>query len=310
MSRFAVFRRLALVTALFAYLQITLGAVVRVTNSGEGCPGWPLCGGHLIPPAEPHAIIEWSHRSVGSLTGVLIIATVVLAWVIHRQQRPLIAWMAAASLGVVALEGVVGALVVFNELSAWIVLIHLAIALVIIYVLIGTAVLASVSTVPAPGPGFRTQSLLVTGATYLLLLSGSSVVAGRADDACGGWPLCGRGFTVDLAGTHGLNLLHRLLAGLVGLLILHLVAVAFRRWRSVPGMGPAALLTGIALLAQVTVGYFVATSTDSAFWDALHVALATAVWSGLSVISFLSLRGLVLEPGPAAPELVLKRGSA
>ena len=71
------FRRLAVLTAIFAYLQIALGGLVRVSGSGLGCPDWPLCHGRPYPPADLHAIIEYSHRAVGTVTGVLIIATVV-----------------------------------------------------------------------------------------------------------------------------------------------------------------------------------------------------------------------------------------
>src|SRR5260370_39277863 len=91
------FRRLALVTAIFAYLQIALGGVVRVSGSGLGCPDWPLCHGRPYPPADAHAIIEYSHRAVGSVTGVLIIATVVLAWGVWLTRRPSVAWLASAS---------------------------------------------------------------------------------------------------------------------------------------------------------------------------------------------------------------------
>ena len=72
----ALFRRLAVLTAVFAYLQIALGGVVRVSGSGLGCPDWPLCHGRPYPPADAHAIIEYSHRAVGSVTGVLIMTGV------------------------------------------------------------------------------------------------------------------------------------------------------------------------------------------------------------------------------------------
>src|SRR5207249_1538305 len=92
------FRRLAFLTAFFAYLQIALGGVVRVTGSGLGCPDWPLCHGRPYPAADIHSIIEYSHRSVGTITGVLLIGTVALAWVVFRQRRPLVAWLAPAAL--------------------------------------------------------------------------------------------------------------------------------------------------------------------------------------------------------------------
>ena len=70
------FRGLTLFTVLAAFALVVLGGVVRVTESGLGCPDWPLCQGRLIPPLETSAIIEYSHRLVASaLLGPLIVAT-------------------------------------------------------------------------------------------------------------------------------------------------------------------------------------------------------------------------------------------
>src|SRR2546430_717858 len=121
MASTALFRRVAFLTALFAYLQIALGGVVRVTGSGLGCPDWPLCNGRPYPAADVHSIIEYSHRTVGAITGVLLITTVVLAWMGFRHQRPLAAWLATASLVAIAAEGALGGVVVVKELApvAW-----------------------------------------------------------------------------------------------------------------------------------------------------------------------------------------------
>src|SRR5438445_13419149 len=125
----AGFLSLAFVTATFAYLQIALGGLVRVSGSGLGCPDWPLCHGRPYPPADPHAIIEYSHRAVGTVTGLLIIATVAMAWVVFRSRRPLVAWLASASLIGGAGEGLLGGLVVADELQAGVVVVHLGLAM-------------------------------------------------------------------------------------------------------------------------------------------------------------------------------------
>ena len=183
MSAVTLFRRLAVVTASFAYLQIALGGIVRVSGSGLGCPDWPLCHGRPYPPADLHAIIEYSHRAVGSVTGVVI-----LAWVVWRTRRPVVAWIATASLIGVVGEGLLGAGVVANELASWLVLIHLGLAMVILGFLVATAVMSLPPSTGLRDQGFRRLAAISVGATFLMLLTGSTVVASGADTACRSWP--------------------------------------------------------------------------------------------------------------------------
>src|SRR5436305_5714358 len=187
----AVFRRLAFLTAFFAYLQIALGGVVRVTGSGLGCPDWPLCHGRPYPAADVHSIIEYSHRTVGSITSLLLVITVVLAWLLFRQQRPVVAWLATAALVAIGGEVLLGAGVVVNELASWLVLVHLGLAMVILGFLLATAIMSLPASTGVPG--LRRSTMLAAGATYLLLLTGSAVVASNADSGCHSWPLCGGG---------------------------------------------------------------------------------------------------------------------
>jgi cytochrome c oxidase assembly protein subunit 15 len=154
-SEVVLFRRLAVVTALLAYLQIALGGIVRVSGSGLGCPDWPLCNGRPYPPANLHAIVEYSHRAVGSVTGVLIIATVVAAWIVYRKRRPRVAWLATASLIGVVGEGILGGVVVANELSPWLVVVHLGLAMMILGFLVATAIAAMPASNSVADPMFK-----------------------------------------------------------------------------------------------------------------------------------------------------------
>ncbi len=295
LSEVVLFRRLAVVTVLFAYLQIALGGVVRVSGSGEGCPDWPLCNGRPYPPANLHSIIEYSHRAVGSVTGVLIIATVVMAWIVFRKRRPRVAWLATASLIGVVGEGILGGVVVANDLAPWLVLVHLGLAMMILGFLLATAVMAMPASNGVPDHTFRRLAATATAATYLLLLTGSTVVASGADNTCTSWPLCGNGFAFNFAGVNAFTMLHRGSVLVIGLLLLHVLSTAVRRWRGVSGMG---LIAGAAIavfVLQVGVGAGSAIA-GGAFFDGLHIALATLVWAGVLGTALLTLPRSDSEP--------------
>lgn len=303
MTGVTLFRRLAVVTAIFAYLQIALGGVVRVSGSGLGCPDWPLCHGRPYPPADVHSIIEYSHRAAGSVTGVLIIATVVLAWIVWRTRRPVVAWLATASLIGVVGEGLLGAGVVANELASWLVLIHLGLAMIILGFLV-----AAVAMSMAPGPGvsdphFRWLAAIAVGATYLLLLTGSTVVASGADTACHSWPLCGSGFTFDFTGFNAFTMLHRGSVLVVGALLVFVLLRAAR----LPGLRAASIGTLTVFVLQVAGGAGAAV-TDGELFNGLHVALATLVWAGVLTTAVLTLPRVDHDVQPS--RMVAEKGSA
>ena len=74
------FQKLTIATTASTVLLIAAGGLVRATGSGLGCPGWPTCFGRWIPPLETHAIIEYSHRLLATITVILICLQAVVAW--------------------------------------------------------------------------------------------------------------------------------------------------------------------------------------------------------------------------------------
>ena len=295
------FRVLAGLTALFAYVQIVLGGLVRVSGSGLGCPDWPTCYGRPYPPADLHAVIEYSHRTVGAFTGLLIIATLLAAFWIYRGRRSPVTWMAVATLAAVVAEGLLGWRVVASLLNPSLVQIHLAIGLLVLGLLLSQALLAVPPVAPRPAASLGLLGGAATALTFLMLLTGSSVVASGADKVCKSWPLCGGGFALDLSNPAFFGVSHRLVVLAVSLLLVYWLVLVLRRQASRPGAALVAGLTLLALTAQVAVGAAAAVTNEVAAVQGLHVALAAAVWAGVVSLTLLLLRPVAatLDVAPA-----------
>ena len=156
MRRLSSFQRVAIVTTAITYFLILVGGLVRASGAGLGCPDWPKCFGSWIPPASAAALplqfdpsqfnpmlmwTEYLNRLLGVTVGLLIFATVVSAWRHHRRD-PRILWSAIAALLLTGFQGWLGGRVVAHELAAWIVTVHLIVALIIVSLLLYATVSA------------------------------------------------------------------------------------------------------------------------------------------------------------------------
>ncbi|MFL5757171.1 MAG: COX15/CtaA family protein, partial [Chloroflexota bacterium] len=130
------FQKLAALTLATAILLVTIGVIVRATDSGLGCPDWPLCHGQLIPGLDdPKAWIEWIHRTVAAIIGVEILGLALLAVLDHRD-RPSLLWPSFAAVGLVGFQAWLGRETVRLGNSGESVTAHLAAAMILVGLLV------------------------------------------------------------------------------------------------------------------------------------------------------------------------------
>ena len=130
------FQKLAALTLATALGLVTIGVIVRATDSGLGCPDWPLCHGQLIPAlGDTKAWIEWLHRTVAVVIGFEILALAILAVRDYRDRRSIL-WPSLAAVGLVGFQAWLGRETVRLGNSGESVTAHLASAMILVAVLV------------------------------------------------------------------------------------------------------------------------------------------------------------------------------
>ncbi|MGI8847742.1 MAG: COX15/CtaA family protein [Candidatus Dormibacteria bacterium] len=282
---------MTLATVVVTYLLIVAGGVVRVTGSGLGCGAsgqdWPLCHGGLVPPPDLATLIEFNHRIFATLSTVLIAAVLVVAWLRYRSDRRVTTAASAAAV-LLVVQILLGAVTVEWKLAQFVVLIHLANALLVLGVLIHLAVLVRRPTTDDEAPRATGRLPLIAAVSaYVLVLSGALVVADAAGGQCQGWPLCGNGFDLPVAGLAAINMAHRVVA-LAVVLFLGYAMAKIRRATADPTTRAMAMAVNVSLLLQVLAGAAVVESHLAAATRGLHIALASLVWGFTLAVALLA----------------------
>jgi len=134
-------RKLALAAVLLGLTVVVLGAYVRLTAAGLGCPDWPGCYGHITPLGAQESLTagatlggppldvtkawhEMIHRYAASTLGFLIVLIAALG-IASRHESPRRARYAVALLGIVVVQGALGMFTVTLLLRPLIVTLHL-----------------------------------------------------------------------------------------------------------------------------------------------------------------------------------------
>lgn len=276
--------------ALLAFCVITLGAYVRLSDAGLGCPDWPGCYGHLTVPEAPHeqaaaseafpdkpvethkAWKEMFHRYAASTLGLLILAIAFTAWRRPLRQRHSPA-VPTALVGVVIFQGMLGMWTVTLLLKPVIVTAHLIGGMTTLSLLLWLFSRRNMTYATEATAGLRLWAVLALALVFTQIALGGWVSSNYAALACPDFPTCQGSWlpatNFDLAFQYrrelgqtesgeampvdamtAIHLSHRLGALLVALVVGGL-ALVLRRQRGLRGAGNM-LLAVLAL--QVGLG--------------------------------------------------------
>lgn len=276
-------RRLVSVALLLACLVVPLGAYVRLSDAGLGCPDWPLCYGKVSPHHASEAIAaaeasrpegpvsqakawkEMIHRYAASTLGLLILGVAVLAWRRRRQRMA-----ASLLLGLVVLQGLLGMWTVTLLLKPAIVTAHLLGGMLTVTALAAMTLVTRNPVVVGAGAWWAARLLPVAVLGQIML--GGWVSTNYAALACNGFPLCsggvpdmhwGQAFHVwrelgqtpegdwlPFAALVSIHWAHRLGAVLVTALAVSVLWLS----RKTPGIGAWRLLLAASLVLQLGLG--------------------------------------------------------
>jgi len=288
-----MFRAFSLAAAVAAFLLAVLGSWVRINGAGMTCPDWPLCHHALVPALAGGVVLEWSHRLLALVTGVLVLPALWTGW--RARNRIGGVTGALAFIGAVfVVQVALGGLTVALSNTPWSVVVHWGTAMLLLAGLTALAMLA----VAAPRRMAMRRSLLgsvlaaCAALAFLTMLAGSYVSSSGAGLACSTLPACDGGSWTGTLPAQIAQMTHRWIA-----LAFFAVATAgayMAAFGTTARVRAAALFAYALVVLQVMLGIAnVAWQLPTALREA-HAANACAVFVAfVAALTFAAMDGTV-----------------
>ncbi len=289
------FTKLTTGAVFLSFFLISLGSLVRATNSGLSCPDWPLCFNQVVPVFDTQIFLEWFHRVVA---GVLTLLVILATWTLgsYPALRRAFGKQLIAGFFLLSIQIVLGGLTVLHLLDPKTVSAHLTNALLFFTVLLwankrarGMVAHLSVAT---QGQSFEplftsnTVKRLFSATTFLVLLQiavGGMVSSNYAGLACPDFPTCHGSWVPPLLKPLVLQMVHRA----IGISILvSSIAIFFVTRKESLSIRKKGLHLPLMVLAQIIIGVGAIHMKLPVWASVLHLANATAIYTLLVVTTY------------------------
>ena len=272
-------RRLSIIGTLGMILVLLMGATVTDTGSGEGCGrSWPLCHGNFLPASVRESVIEFSHRAITGVLGIVILMIAIGA-IKARHKYPGLLPLVPIMVGALLLQSGMGAWAVKYPQSEEVLALHFGFSLVAVA---GVFLVMRVIDEQQdrqwkpkpPAPKHLAVLLWISVVVvYVVAYSGAYIKHAQAEDACRTWPLCDGQVWPGLSGTDGVVFMHRLAALGSVLLIAGIALLAYRSRQVRPDLHNLTLLALLVVVSQAVVGGVVVVTDMQLISTLLHAAL-------------------------------------
>lgn len=304
----SVLQKLSVAATIGMFLVVLMGATVTNTGSQEGCGDhWPLCHGEFIPSYSLKTAIEYSHRFVTGIEGILIMGTAIGALKLRGGRRDVRVYV-GLMVGTLFLQAGMGAWAVKRTQDAGVLALHFGFALICLastYLVMTTIRerrdMRSSRRVSVPGNFAwlaRGSIIAVYGVAYL----GAYVRHAGAELACGKeWPLCNGSVLPGLNGAEGAHFAHRLTAFGASLVVVALVLWSRRFKAQRPDVYRGTVLAAGIIGAQAVAGAVVIFSELSIFSTLTHAALMALLFIALCDVTRRTVSwNLATAPAPVS----------
>lgn len=232
---------------------IVLGAFVRAMDAGLACPDWPLCFGDIIPDFQLQVYLEFLHRA---LAGIIAIACFILHIKLIRNKKipDSIKNICIVSLTVLMAQIIMGGLTVTLQLDSYVVATHLMLAMFFLLTLLWIYYyISGVKKIKAQA--FTKIFSLVSFFVILIqILIGGLVASHYAALVCTDFPLCHGKFIPTFSGIIGLQVIHRLWAYLVTIVLIAFSIHILRNKKTLSEISTQAKLLSVFIIVQVIIG--------------------------------------------------------
>ncbi|MEF2248578.1 MULTISPECIES: COX15/CtaA family protein [unclassified Paenibacillus] len=256
------FRTFANITCIGMLLVLLAGALVTNTESGRGCgDDWPLCHGKFIPAYTFESMLEYSHRLVSGIEGLLVLGITLSVYNKYRRNReaykePL--YYAGAALIFTIIQALMGAAAVKWPQTPAIMAIHFGISLVAFAATLLLVIWAYRAKNGAP-PVFKVPRtifmpmLLSSIYCYVVIYLGAFIRHTKSAGGCLGWPLCNGEVIPELSGATGAVFLHRVAALILAIILISLYYFIKRIAKTEPAVNSAGLTRAAGWVAVLVI---------------------------------------------------------